>query len=70
MEYIYHYTTIDTLSLILKNKTLRFNRLDKVDDLREYEALNKHNLAQYVFVSCWTYKEEEIFRYGQCILRV
>lgn len=32
---LYHYTTIDTLALILKNRTIRFNRLDKVDDLEE-----------------------------------
>lgn len=27
---IYHYTTIDSLALILKNQTLLFNRLDCV----------------------------------------
>ena len=32
---IYHYTTIESLALILKNKTLLFNRLDCVDDLDE-----------------------------------
>lgn len=24
-EYLYHYTNLDTLALILKNKTIRFN---------------------------------------------
>ena len=28
---LYHYTSINTLALILKNKTIRFNRLDKVN---------------------------------------
>ena len=32
---IYHYTNIEILALILKNRTLRFNRLDKVDDPEE-----------------------------------
>lgn len=32
---IHHYTNIETLSLILKNRTLRFNRLDRVDDPEE-----------------------------------
>lgn len=32
---IYHYTNIETLALVLKNKTIRFNRLDRVDDLEE-----------------------------------
>lgn len=35
---IYHYTNIDTLALILKNRTIRFNRLDNVDDLEEGKA--------------------------------
>lgn len=30
---IYHYTNIEALALILKNQTIRFNRLDKVDDI-------------------------------------
>ena len=32
---IYHYTNLESLAMILKNKTIRFNRLDKVDDLEE-----------------------------------
>lgn len=32
---IHHYTNIEVLSLILKNRTLRFNRLDRVDDPEE-----------------------------------
>ncbi len=32
---VYHYTSIETLALILKNKSIRFNRLDCVDDLEE-----------------------------------
>ena len=31
-EYLYHYTAVDTLELILKNKTIRFNPLTKMDD--------------------------------------
>lgn len=52
---IYHYTNIESLALILKNKTIRFNRLDKVDD---YEEGNAESLgvrfSKYVFASCWT----------------
>ena len=33
MAKIYHYTTIETLALILKHHTIRFNRLDQVDDM-------------------------------------
>ena len=61
---IYHYTTINNLALILANKTLRFNRLDNVDDLEEsiYKSgddVNKINLSQYSFVSCWTKDRQE-----------
>ena len=34
---LYHYTSVNTLYYILKNKTIRFNRLDKVDDIDEGE---------------------------------
>lgn len=56
---LYHYTTIDTLALILKNKTIRFNRLDKVDDVEEDAFSNGVHLGQYIFVSCWTKNPEE-----------
>lgn len=57
---IYHYTNLESLALILKNKTIRFNRLDKVDDLEEgnVESLGV-KFCKYVFVSCWTETEEE-----------
>lgn len=52
---IYHYTNIDTLALILHNKTIRFNRLDKVDDIEEGEAESLGvKFCKYVFASCWT----------------
>lgn len=62
MAKIYHYTSIETLALILKYKTIRFNRLDQVDDYEEacYGSgdLNLH-LGQYCFVSCWTREDKE-----------
>lgn len=33
MAKIYHYTSTETLALILKSKKIRFNRLDQVDDM-------------------------------------
>lgn len=57
---IYQYTNIDALAYILKNKTIRFNRLDKVDDIEEGEAESLGvKFCKYVFVSCWTEVEEE-----------
>ena len=40
-KHIYHYTNIETLALILKNKTIRFNRLDRVDDISEGESFER-----------------------------
>lgn len=57
---IYHYTNIETLALILKNKTIRFNRLDRVDDLEEGQSeCSGIKVGQYIFVSCWTEDPEE-----------
>ncbi len=38
MDYLYHYTSIETLALILSNKTLCFNNLLNVDDIEEAET--------------------------------
>ena len=58
-DIIYHYTSINTLALILKHKNIRFNRLDRVDDISEAKAYGKYDLAKYLFVSCWTDLEKE-----------
>lgn len=52
---IYHYTSIETLALILKHKSIRFNRLDKMDDHFEKTfLLNQYNWSPYAYVSCWS----------------
>ena len=57
---IHHYTSIETLELILKNRTIRFNRSDKVDDPDEIELeVNGLPFAKYLIVSCWSIEEEE-----------
>lgn len=53
-KYLYHYTSIDSLALILKNKTIRLNPLDKMDDLQEQKTADVENLGKFVFVSSWT----------------
>lgn len=45
IEYLYHYTNIETLTLILKNRTIRFNSLDKMDDLQEQETADLKNIG-------------------------
>ncbi len=57
---LYHYTNIETLALILKNKTIRFSRLDQVDDLEEGSTQSSGiKPGLYTFVSCWTDDPEE-----------
>lgn len=55
---IYHYTSIETLALILSSKKLRFTRLDLLDDRKEVNgAPPKKHIGAYV--SCWTENKEE-----------
>jgi len=56
---LYHYTSIETLALILNQKKIRFNRLDQVDDVLESSEYKKVNFSNYLFVSCWTENPEE-----------
>lgn len=58
-QYLYHYTSIDTLALILKNRSIRFNSLDRMDDLQEKESKDVKNIGQFVYVSAWTSEEQE-----------
>lgn len=58
-QYLYHYTTIDTLALILKYKTIRFNSLANVDDLEEQESADLSNFGKFCYASCWTADKKE-----------
>ena len=51
---LYHYTSLETLALILTNKSLCFNTLLNVDDIEEAETSDMGLLGKYVYVSCWT----------------
>ena len=59
MELLYHYTSIDRLAQILKNRTLRLSPLDKMDDLQENITKDIKNIGRFFFVSCWTADETE-----------
>lgn len=62
-KYIYHYTTIDTLKNILASKTIKFSRMDLLND--PYEGLcyvnndKNEELRKCVYTSCWTTSESE-----------
>ena len=53
-DYLYHYTSFETLALILTNRTICFNSLQNVDDIEEAETEDMANFGKYVYVSCWT----------------
>ena len=44
---LYHYTSLATLALILKNRTIMFNRLDRVDDVEE-GTINTQAYSSYI----------------------
>lgn len=58
-QYLFHYTSIRGLALILKSKKIRLRALSYVDDVSEAESRDLVNFGQYIFVTCWTSLEEE-----------
>lgn len=59
MNYLYHYTSLETLALILKNRTICFNNLLYVDDIEEAETEDMEKMGRLIYVSCWTKDSEE-----------
>ena len=53
-DYLYHYTSVESLALILKNKTIRLNSMDQMDELQEKETADIKNFGQFYYVSSWT----------------
>ncbi|MDP1545268.1 MAG: DUF2971 domain-containing protein [Anaerolineales bacterium] len=58
-SFLYHYTKIENLALILQNRTIRFSSLNTVNDLTEGETSDYGSLGNFVFASCWTATSEE-----------
>lgn len=56
---LYQYTSVDSLEKILTSRTLRFSRLDTVNDPEEATASDVPLAASSVFVSCWSGTEAE-----------
>lgn len=51
---LFHYTSLETLALILANRTIRFTRLDRVDDPQEQRSADSRNTGMLKLISCWT----------------
>lgn len=53
-EYLYHYTSIETLALIVSKRCIRFNCLKFVDDPEENVSSDIKQSGKLCLVSCWT----------------
>ncbi len=59
-KYLYHYTNISSLALILKNKNLKLNPLTVLDDSEEANIKDEQkHIAKYCYVSSWTDNDKE-----------
>lgn len=56
---IHHYTSIAALAAILRNGTIRFARLDTLDDTQEAQSIGGVNFGEMLFASCWVDRSEE-----------
>ncbi|WP_281202694.1 hypothetical protein [Cytobacillus kochii] len=54
VDYLYHYTNLETLKLILENKTFRLSSLNKMDDLEEGDTEDFQKLGRFIYISSWT----------------
>jgi hypothetical protein len=51
---VFHYTSVNSLALILQSQKIRFTRLDKFDDVMEAQTHGGIGFGKYFFASCWT----------------
>ena len=59
IEYLYHYTLVESLAMILSTKKFRLSPLSDLDDLQEGKTLDLSTISQTVFVSSWTKESKE-----------
>lgn len=59
LPYLYHYTTLNSLEAILKNKTIRLNSLANMNDLQEKQTADAKDIGRFIFVSSWTEEATE-----------
>jgi len=57
--YLYQYTSMNSVLAILENKTIRFTRLDSLNDLNEGCCGEYAHLKKYVYISSWSADERE-----------
>lgn len=58
-DFLYHYTSIESLAMILSTRKIRFNSLTELDDLTERDCHDFKSIGKYFFISSWTNIQEE-----------
>lgn len=56
---VHHYTSIGALASILRNRTIRFSRLNTLDDTEEEQRVGDYDFGAKLFVSCWVEEDAE-----------
>lgn len=54
-----HYTDDDVLKIIIRDKTFKLNRIDKVNDMREKSYLGEAETYCRLFIGCFSYRYTE-----------
>ena len=58
-DYLYKYTTLESLALILKSRKIRLNPLSGMDDIQESKTNDFVDFSRFVFVSSWMNQPKE-----------
>lgn len=58
-NFLYHYTSVESLAMILSTKTFRLSPLSVLDDLQEEKTEDVAKIGKTVFVSSWTDDNKE-----------
>lgn len=58
-DFLYHYTNLFAFASIIKNRSIRFSPLNKMDDINDGQSRDFETISQYVFASSWTHLSEE-----------
>ena len=56
---LYHYCDFESFLEIISKRTIKFNRIDKVNDKKENEVFGNLEIAKLVFISCFSINKEE-----------
>ena len=56
---LYHYCDFESFLEIISKRTIKFNRIDKVNDKKENEEFGNLEIAKLVFISCFSINKEE-----------